>query len=150
MGFADLAGTAKHQGYVVKLAQVREPLYSLQPVETDGKAIAAQLAIENKSSNRAKGRVVQDDTDLEIPIGELATKPVHYFELHGLLYLSQHGFVVGLDTFLPAQPEVSKIPAVQVPPQNIQRDRSVCAHIIILLFATEAQQHGVRKSKLIL
>jgi hypothetical protein len=94
--------------------------------------------------------VVQDDTDFEILIGELATKPDHYFELDGLLYLSQHGFVVGLNTFLAAQPEVSKIPAVQVPPQNIQRDSSFCAHIIILLFATEAEQHGVRQSKLIL
>jgi hypothetical protein len=39
MGFADLAGTAKHQGYVMKIAQVRAPVYSLQPVETDKKAI---------------------------------------------------------------------------------------------------------------
>src|SRR5437899_5618886 len=122
----------------MKVAQVGRTVYSLQPIEMDGKAISGQLAIENKRSALAKCGEIQDDTGREILIGILTTKPVQYLEPNGLLYLSQHYFVVGLDTFLPAQQEVSKVPAVQVPPQNIQRDLAVGGHRN-QLFATEAQ-----------
>jgi hypothetical protein len=81
----DVAGSAKHQWHVMKVAQVGRPVYSLQPVETNGKAIIGQLAIEKKSSALAQSGAVQDDTGHEILIGVLTTKPVHHLEPYGLL-----------------------------------------------------------------
>jgi hypothetical protein len=85
LGFTDVAGSAKHQWNVMKVAQVGPPVYSLQPVETDGKTITTQFGIENKSGALAKHGSVQDHTGYETLIRVLTMKSVDYFEPYGLL-----------------------------------------------------------------
>ncbi|MGA2713362.1 MAG: hypothetical protein ABSG41_09660 [Bryobacteraceae bacterium] len=69
----------------MKVAQLGPPVYSLQPVETDGKAVIAQLGIENKSGTFAKSGSVYGDTCDETLVRVLTTQPFCYREPYRLL-----------------------------------------------------------------
>ena len=81
----DMAGSAKNQRYVIKVAKLGLPFYSFQPVEADREAITAQFGIEYKSVAFAESGAIQGHAGRETPIRVLPSETVSYLEPYGFL-----------------------------------------------------------------
>src|SRR5215204_1922182 len=94
----------KQHRLVMKVAEIRAAVCSLQRIEVNGKAVVLKLGIENKAGASLQRRVSQGNVACEGILGVLATDLLDRPEPYLLPQLDQRGFVIRLDAMLPGEP----------------------------------------------